>query len=253
MSKVAVVIPTVEPRAEYLERCVRGYADRHGTDHDVVPIVVREAWSGGMAWQQGAEVAEQQGADYLHLTNDDIVPGFGWLEPMIDSVSFGEVPVALIITATEQVLGEDKMPLPGNPVSEHTSHFEGHEKIQPAGTIGNTESEYPSLPFCSMDQWQAIGPMIPTQYATDKWFGWRAKGAGFPNMCVDARFYHYAAVVGRDDMIEGWRGHDRLAFDQNIAYPMYKSGALDLGQLHPEAKTLKGRELARQWYRENVG
>lgn len=252
--KVAVVIPTVRGREQYLERCLRGYRTRHATEHEILTIVVRDRWSGGMAWQEGAEIAAKQGADYLHLTNDDIVPGEDWLAPMITSVERGQTPVVLIVTATPEVLDENQMPLPGNPISAHSSHFEGVEKIQPPGVEARMDnaSEYPSLPFCSMEQWQRIKPMIPSHYGTDKWFGYRAKQAGIPNVCVTSTFYHYAATIGRDNRI-GWLGQDRLVFDQNVAYPMYVAGTLALDELHPEAKTDRGREMAREWYLQHVG
>jgi hypothetical protein len=251
--KIGLVIPTVAGRAEYLERCLRGYEGRHETGHEVVPVVVHDRWSGGIAWQEGAEMARELGCDYLHLTNDDIVPGLDYLRPMIESVLRGEVPVVLVVIPVAETLDADKMPLPGNPTTGHASHFEGTEMIQITGTHANGESEYPSLPFCSMQQWDTIGPMIPSQYGTDKWFGHRAKLAGIPNVCVSATFYHYAAGVGRDGMIEGWLGQDRLAFDHNIAYPMYVNGGLPLDQLHPEAKTARGRQMARDWYQRHVG
>jgi hypothetical protein len=34
---------------------------------------------------------------------------------------------------------------------------------------------------------------------------------------------------------------------------MYVSGALDLTSLHPDAKTLTGRDMARHWYATHVG
>lgn len=251
--KIGVVIPTVYERSSYLVRCLRGYEERHETGHEVVPIVLHERWSGGIAWQEGAERAKELGCDYLHLTNDDIVPGFDYLRPMIESVLRGEVPVVLVVIPVAETLDADKMPLPGNPTTGHASHFEGEEKIHLSGTHANGESEYPSLPFCSMDQWSLIGPMIASHYGTDKWFGHRAKLAGFPNVCTSATFYHYAAGLGRDGRIEGWLGQDRLAFDHNVAYPMYVDGSLAPTDLHPLAKTLEGREAAREWYRTNVG
>lgn len=251
--KVGVVIPTVSGREEYLERCVRGYKERHCTDHEVITYTPRNLWSGGMAWQLGADVAKGDKVDFLHFTNDDIVPGTDWLEPLIESVELSEIPVCIVVTATPEVLDKDQMPLPGNPFSDHTSHFEGIECVHPIGWHALTDSEYPSLPFCSMEQWAEIGPMIPTQYATDKWFGHRAKLAGYPRICVDAVFYHYAARVGRDHMVDGWLGQDRLAFDQNIAYPMYVDGSLPLNLVHPAAHTPIGRQMARDWYLQNVG
>lgn len=247
--KVSVVIPTVDGREEYLDRCIRGYEER--TDAEVELLIVRNRWSGGEAWQIGSQEAT---GDYLHLTNDDIIPGEGWLGDCVEAVRRGMVPVVVCVTASSAVHDDELMPLPGNPLNEHATHFEGRPKVQRPWHVADREnaSEYPSLPFCSMEQWRAIGPMIPTQYGTDKWFGQRAWDAGFANVCVPSVFYHFAAGVGRDDMIDGWLGLDRLTFDQNIAYPMYRRGELALDQLHSEAKTLRGREMARDWYRTHV-
>lgn len=248
--KVSIVVPTVDGREDYLDRCLRGYEER--TEAEVELLVVRNRWSGGMAWQEGAEAAT---GDYLHLTNDDIIPGEGWLDDCVEAVRRGMVPVVAVMNATPEIHDDEMMPLPGNPMNDLVTHFEGVPKLQlpwHVATRGN-ESEYPSLPFCSLDQWRSIGPMIPTQYGTDKWFGQRAWDAGFANVCVTGSiFYHFAAGVGRDEMIDGWLGFDRLTFDQNIAYPMYRAGTLPLDQLHPEAKTLRGREMAREWYRKFV-
>jgi len=247
--KISVVIPTVDGREEYLARAEEGYRTR--TDAEVEMIVVQNMWSGGMAWQAGAERAT---GDFLHLTNDDIVPGEDWLRDCVECVEDGNVPVVLVANASPEIHDENLMPLPGNPINDQTSHFEGHPKVQKPGHVAsqNNQSEYPSLPFCSMEQWKSIGPMIPTQYATDKWFGWRAWKAGFPNVCVASIFYHFAAFVGRDNMVDGWLGQDRLTFDQNIAYPAYQSGKLPLDELHPEARTLAGRTMSRNWYRAHV-
>jgi hypothetical protein len=247
--KVSIVIPTVDGREAYLGKCVKYYTER--TDADVELIIERNLFSGGLAWQVGSEKAT---GDYLHLTNDDIVPGEDWLSHCVQSCEVGNVPVVCVVWGTAEVFDENNNPIPGNPTNQYTTHFEGHHKIQPNGKLAKlkNESEYPSLPFCSMEQWQNIAPMIPTQYATDKWFGYRAKLAGYPNECVESKFYHYVASEGRDGMIDGWLGQDRLTFDANIAYPMYKSGELKLDEFHPEYQTLKGRQMSRDWYEKNV-
>lgn len=248
--KLSVVIPTVNGREEYLARCVDGYRDR--TEIEVEPIIIKNEISGGKAWQLGAEQAK---GDYLHLSNDDIVPGEGWFGSCEQAARTGESPVVVVVGCTEDVLDpKTKMPLPGNPFNEHATHFEGTPKVHSPGRIANPNnpSEYPSLPFCTIEQWADIRPMIPTQYATDKWFGYRAEQAGLKNVCVSSVFYHYAAFEGRDNAIEGWLGADRLTFDQNIAYPLYVEGKLGLDELHPEWNTINGREMSRQWYETNV-
>lgn len=248
--KVSVVVPTVPGREDYLARCLDGYQER--TDCQIEEVIIPNEFSGGAAWQLGAEYAR---GDFLHLTNDDIVPGENWLEPCVRATESCRTPVVTVVTCTEDVLDpKTKMPLAGNPLNEHATHYEGVPRVQKPGTLvnPNNRSEYPSLPFCTIDQWTDIGPMIPTQYGTDKWFGYRAQQVGIECVCVESVFYHYAAFVGRDNAIDGWLGVDRLTFDQNIALPLYESGALPVDQLHPEWDTIEGREMSRRWYEANV-
>lgn len=249
---VNVVIPTVEGREEYLARCIRGYKERT-PNVSLNFIVVKGAATCGLAWEMGASKMVE---GYLHLTADDIVPGEGWLPPLIASVEGALVPVALVITASPEVLDEEQMPLPGNPLTPVSNFLErqGGPDVIPDGYICQGMSEYPSVPFCTQAQWLAIKPMVASHYGTDKWFGYRAKLAGFHNVVTHGScFYHYAAHAGRIPRdSEGWMHLDRLNFDLNVAFDCYVNGTLPPKQLHHAHGTPEGRQMAREWYKTHV-
>lgn len=256
---VHVVVPTVSGREEYLKRCLQGYERSCPEDVELNFLTIRDAPTCGVAWQSGADQVERgDGEEFLHLTADDIVPGEGWLEPMVEAVRAGAVPVGLVVTPTAEILDPvTAMPLQGNPVPENPRprffEREGDETEVADWYEAQEPSEYPSVPFCSLDQWLSIGPMIVPQYGGDRWFGERARRAGIRSVVRHGCcFYHYAAQPGRIPRAEGWFHLDRITFDLNIAYPMYESGALAPEQFHPESETASGRELARTWYREHV-
>lgn len=249
--RVHVVIPTVEGRAEHLERCLRGYVER--TSIAISIEIIYAAPTCGIAWQVGSEGLGD--ADFLHFTADDIVPGEGWDLPCIEAVERGNVPVIGVINCTPEVLDDEQFPISGNPRREsHYSYFEDHS-IKGEGVdwyaAPASDSYYPSVPFCSAEQWERIGPMVASHYGTDKWFGHRAKLTGYwPVIRRDSVMYHYTAQAGRipgDD----WYHLDRLNFDLNIAYPKYVSGALKPDQTHRASGTAEGLRLARDWYLDN--
>lgn len=264
MSKpvVTVVVPTVDGREEYLERCLRGYRER--TESAEVEFLVYENRpTCGMVWQEGADEAVRLHgrSGFLHFTADDIVPGEGWFLPLAEAVDRNFVPVAAVVNCDASVL-EDEFPKAGNPITANTCFFEGHPPADPfaeypdwslASKHRPIETAYPSVPFCSLRQWESIGPMIAAHYGTDKWFGRRARLAGFePIVRHGALFYHYSAQPGRVPAADDWFHIDRLTFELNIAYPEYASGTLPPDQLHPLHYTDEGRELARRWYELNV-
>lgn len=249
MTVVTVVIPTVEGREEYLKRCLRGYQER--TD-DRLEIIVERRDTCGQAWQAGAE---QASGDYLHFTADDIVPGEGWLPPLIEAVEQGCVPVPLVVTAAPDVLDDEDMPHPWNPLTPVSNYFErqGGPDVIADWYRADGLSEYPSVPFCSLGQWREIGPMIASHYGTDKWFGMKAKRVGIP--CAvrhGTHFYHYAAHAGRIPQADGWLHLDRLNFELNIAFHSYANGSLPEHKVHPDYGTPQGRQMARDWYASNV-
>lgn len=247
---ISVVVPTVPGREEYLARCERGYLDR--TMDDVELIVIHDAETCGIAWQDGADRAI---GDYIHFTADDIVPGVQWDGPLREAVDRGMVPCGLVIAPIAETLDPDtQMPLQGDTWAQ-ANFFEsiGGEETWADWTHVYREYEYPSVPFFSADQWRRIGPMIAGHYGTDKWIGHRARAAGIPVVVRHgAHFYHYAAHAGRVPRYDGWTHTDLIDFDLNIGYPAYVAGQLQPDQLHPDRGTPAGRDHARAWRQEHV-
>jgi hypothetical protein len=241
---------------------LNGYRERSPKD-SIVGIVLHDRPTCGIAWQEGADHLMKQEIDYLHFTADDIVPGIDWWRPMVEACDNGDVPVALVCVPTPEILDLEQMPrtegfYPFNPLSSHACFFEGEPPADPRaldGTLATNENQYPSIPFCSRAQWKAMGQtMIASHYGTDRWFGVCAARAGFRAICTaDAVFYHYVAQAGRfGDDAPGWTHTDRITFDLNITFPMYRDGSLPPHDRHPEWGTRAGRDHARDWYRQNV-
>jgi hypothetical protein len=241
---VSICIPTTKYRKHYLLRCLEGYKKR--TNAEIQWLIKFNASGCGEAWQWGADKAK---GDYIHFSNDDIVPSENWIEPCIEACEKGKVPVVGV--AWGGTYGLERLPLEEEANGFH--YYEDMKDYPDWSRAPNKDHYYPSLPFCSKEQWENIGPMIASHYGTDKWFGWRAKQAGYwPVVRTPAKFFHYTASSGRDQMIDGWTGLDRLTFDQNIAYPLYQKGELDPLEKHPEWNTIKGRNMARAWYMKYV-
>lgn len=251
---LTIVIPTTPGREEFLDRAVRGYRERTVGENRV--IVVEDSPTCGIGWQTGAERAVEEGTDLIHLAADDVVPDWNWNVPLAEAVAAGAIPCnSTVIPIKEGLDPETYMPIAGAPFARE-QFFErvpsSSAEVADWHEVQN-DSEYPAGPFCSVAQWEAIGPMIPTTYGTDKWFGLRAKRAGFRVVARhNARIYHYVAPAGRG-AYPGWFHLDVITFDMCVAYAEYDIGVRDPSEPHPLRGTDEGRKLAREWYERNVG
>lgn len=234
---VAVVIPTIPGREEAYERSVAGYS----RDPRVMIVTVRGADCAGVGWQRGADEAAARGARYLHLSSDDIGPlDEGWLDTALETIEAGKLPA-------------DKLTRPDG---DSAFWGLGTGDIPDWTPATSADNEHPACPFCTMEQWAEIGPMIPQQYGIDIWFGWRAKRLG---LSIVARqgysLYHEEESSGRDWVgSDGsrWTYEERLVFDAEVAFPLYKSGSLRPDERHQDWGTSEGRDLARRWLEANV-
>lgn len=251
---LTIVIPTTPGREDYLERAVRGYRERTSGENRV--IVVKDSPTCGIGWQAGADQALAQGTELIHLAADDVVPDWNWNLPLEEAVAAGAIPCNSTIVPSKDTLDPvTNMPIPGAPyVREQFFETCPSSSAEVADwQEAQGDSEYPAGPFCSVAQWQAIGPMIPTTYGTDKWFGMRAKQAGFRVVARhNAHIYHYVAQAGRGGGYPGWFHLDVITFDMCIAYEDYKGG-MDPREPHPLRGTDEGLRRTRAWYESNVG
>lgn len=189
--KVSVVIPTISGREESLKRTVEAY---ESTVSDLDLIVVHGAPSCGVAWQLGAEQAL---GDYLHLSADDIEPLPGWLIAAAAAVRWaGTVPAARVWR-------------PDGSLESGVAWERDGSDGDPAGLC--------QVPFCTMEQWESIGPMVPIQYYSDNWFTERARSRlGLECRLVEGyEFLHHRPAGPRPGEIEQ-QVRDREAYERYL-------------------------------------
>jgi hypothetical protein len=176
---ISVIVPTVTGRAESLARCLDAYRKFTPTPHEL--IVVKDRPTCGLAWQEGLERAT---GDYLHLTADDLEPHRWWSWWAIRTVKAGWLPCPVV-----------KEP-DGRTQSTHgisCSQGISAAPVEPLSPVGFT-----TVPFCSREQWDQIGPMIDLHYCTDAWVSHRGRLAGIETVAEPGyRFTHHNEPAGR--------------------------------------------------------
>lgn len=183
--KISIVVPTVDGREDHLRRCLDAY--EHRSNAYIELIVIENEPTCGIAWQKGAE---QASGHFLHFTADDLEPAFAWDLHARHAANDGIIPMP-------RIYGPDK-------------------RIEPLGpsTQGCTR-----IPFCTMAQWEQIGPMIPLHYYTDNWFSHKAQQAGLMlREKMGYTFMHHWAQPARGaGMTQSERMiHDEAAFQRYL-------------------------------------
>lgn len=172
---LTIVVPTVDGREQWLERCLASYFAT--TPDDTQILVYRNRATCGIAWNEG--IAEAIGA-YVHLTADDIEAHPGWWKPAISATDLGWLPAPRILNG------------------DGSLQSCGDADEQPDGT----ECEIARIPFASRAQLACIGPMAEWQYYGDNWFSHRGRACGYPSIVVrDYLFTHHLAGEGRIDTL----------------------------------------------------
>lgn len=177
---VTAIVPTVDGREHWLEKCVRSYEQ---TTPSLQLIIVRNMPSCGEAWQHGSLEAR---GDYIHFGADDVEVHPGWWEAAAACCDRGFVPAPLVLNTDGSV----------------QSCGGSWERMEP----DDSPTEFTRGPFMSRSQWDLIGPMPALHYYSDNWFTYRARLAGFePRTCHGYLLTHHLAPEGRL--------HDRLGVD----------------------------------------
>jgi hypothetical protein len=188
---ISVIVPTIAGRELWLEQCRVAYA-AHTDDYEL--IVVPNRPTCGLAWQDGADLAE---GEFLHFTADDIEPHVGWWQAAVACVETGAIP-------SPRILNTDG-------------------SLQSSGEWGvdladGTVTAIARIPFMSREQWDTLGPSLPIHYYTDNWIAYRAAQAGIPTVvCRGYEFTHHFAPEGRLDGADGRMYADYLAYQRAIA------------------------------------
>lgn len=194
---ISVVIPTIDGREEHLVRCVESYERTLASYDDAggrFELIVATGFpTCGIAWQWGADRAK---GDYLHLTADDIEAKPGWWQAALQLVDppSGHKPAL-------------PAPLVFHPDGEVQSCGGSWEQLEADGVV----TEFTRVPFVSRNQWELIGPMIPTHYFTDNWVSYRGRLHGFETVVAHGyQFVHHHALESRN---EGRATSDMLRFE----------------------------------------
>lgn len=187
---ISVIVPTIDGREQWLERCLESYRD---TTPDFEFIVERNWPTCNQGWNRGIEQAT--GA-FIHLSADDIEALPGWWE------------------AGREWIEKDYFPAPRILNSDGTLQSCGDTADE---TPTGTQTELTRVPFFSREQMERarIFPIIPTQYFGDSWVSHRGRLVGIPTVVVrEMQFIHSFATVGRLDErlyddLEVFRKHQR--------------------------------------------
>lgn len=254
--KVLICAPTLTGREPYLRNMMRGYRERT-PDATVVFSTPKDLRSCGEGWNAAASLGLQAHPDaqYIHFSNDDVVPACGWLEPLVEAHGRGGFIGCSRMEPVGVHLGFEPapdMPAMAPPIAPTQSRYSYYyaDVKQPWGDWQPVD--HGSLCFCSVWSWRnVIKSFLPIHFGTDKWFYQRARDYGYAIVTRSSSvIFNYAAQIGRSR--DDWTEQDYLDFDLNIAYPMYLSGALRPSDRHPLRNTPEGLKAARDWRAKNV-
>lgn len=256
MVKVLICAPTLTGREPYLRNMKRGYLERT-PGATVVFATPKDLPSCGEGWNTSARIGLQAypDADYIHFSNDDVVPAAGWLEPLIEANRRGGFigcsrmePVGVALGFEPELPHPAMAPLVAPPQSRYSYYYA--DVKQPWGDWQPVD--HGSLCFCSVWTWRnVIHEFLPIHFGTDKWFYLKARRHGYSIVTrTHSVIFNYAAQVGRSK--GDWSEQDYLDFDLNIAYPDYLNMRLKPSERHPLRNTPEGLQAARDWRAKNV-
>lgn len=193
---ISVIIPTIEGREAYLDKCVAAYTSHAEGNYELDLIIEHDHPSCGAGWQAGLERAK---GEFIHLSDDDIEPLPGWHAPAVEAARLGFLPAPQVCDPN------------------------GYPQSRPEeGKFGAdwTPVDMSSLPFATAAQVEKIAPLMTCHYFTDDWFSWRGAQAGWPTVLrAEYRFRHWWAQTKRGaGMTQEQRmEHDRALFKKAMA------------------------------------
>lgn len=175
MSKILVIVPTIDGREKSLFRCLDTYKTRT-PKHEVEMMVLRNYDTCGIAWGVGMELAKHKDFDYIQLSADDLEPHEGWAEPAIAMIESGKLPAPKILNPDGSLF-----------------------------SFGHNAGKTSVVPMFKKEHIERVLPMAPWHYWTDDYVSHKL---GLPvENCEGYTFTHHADPVGRlmshnDDMVK---------------------------------------------------
>ena len=160
---ISIVVPTVDGREEWLEKCLAGYS-RTAPNAEI--IVVRDQPTCAEAWEEGYGKSTRA---YVHFTADDIVPANDWWQGPMEMLDKGIIPVADVFEDGRRFLCKTPM---------------GVFKVM--------------IPFLTRGMLELGDWFLPIHHGSDDWITYRAVTLGFRfALCPSYIIHHYVAPQGR--------------------------------------------------------
>ena len=199
---ITVVIPTIEGREDWLEKCLLAYKATSPPDTEY--IIVKNEPSCGHAWQKGWE---QSTGDYIHFTADDLQPLEGWYKKPVKWLEADFIPAANVLTPNMSKAVCDA----------------------PLGDMGHWPNVL--VPFLSREILEQGDWILPIHYGSDDWVSYQAvkKGYGLER-CLNYQLIHHVANHGRN-YLRRWQDVKTLADKMTAAGylpPVYKQLEINL-------------------------
>lgn len=166
---LSIVIPTITGRESWLQHCYREYR-RLAPNSEI--IVIKDAVSCGVAWQQGFAQSTRQ---LVHFTADDLTPFRGWWQEASVCLQEGNIPAANVLDKKGGKLVCDS----------------------PLGDMGG----WPNIlvPFLNRELLLDGEWLLPIHYGSDDWITYKAVSQGYKVVrCMDYKFTHHVAPEGRN-------------------------------------------------------
>ena len=169
---ISVIVPTIDGREHWLERCEQAYAE---TTVDYEFIVLRNYPTCGQAWNEGLRQAK---GEWVHLSADDLEPHPGWWQAATEAVERGFLPCPRILNSDGSLQS----------CGSHAREVEN-----------GTHSDVARVPFFPASLVDALFPVFENQYMGDYWISAQALKAGWPTVVVrEMLFTHHMAMEGRN-------------------------------------------------------
>ena len=194
---IGIVLPTIKGREHLLEQSVDAWQEQEVENHDVAIYIVHDKSSIGMGWQAGAEYALKDGAEFLCLTGDDLIPHEGALAAGIHEAMMNMLPSPLI--------------------------FE-HGKVLSCGSLGggmhlprirdHAPCATSQIPLFHASMWEVVGPIPDIHYYASDYVSWMLRDTFKRRLCwtsVKYAFDHLEGTVGRARHVAR-SGQDRATF-----------------------------------------
>lgn len=184
-----VLIPTISGREHHLRKAVETYLAVASMPTEV--HVVLNLPCVGTGWNEAAKLLK--GGEFVHFSNDDIVPHVGWDQAAMETIARGAIPA---------------------PVIEYPDgRFMVYHGVTPE-TQNRVEVPTSVLHTLSCEQWELLKPFPDIHYYSDDYMSWAGRQQGIITEFNPAyRFTHMWAMEGRG---AGMSEADRMKHDRAI-------------------------------------